>query len=250
MSPAAGSRTRTTPGRAEASPVGQIELPSADCASASGSIGHPRVARAPSYGFSVVSASGSPDPEGPAKVTLAAKKAAEESPALDLSGEQMRPDMTLRDDLLALLETLNIRDVVLAGHSMGGTIGMMLAAVFMLGTHSTFFGPIKYAILPQHLKDDEVLGEPQHRLGIGQQYRGVDDVGSPSRHRRGDLGAGTRLRIAGQGGPPACSSAPPAEKNHKVPQAVLHPTYEGDTSSGMGLANFRQISPCGHLDDT
>lgn len=37
-------------------------------------------------------------------------------------------------------------------------IGMMLGAVFMLGTHSTFFGPIKYAILPQHLKDDEVLG--------------------------------------------------------------------------------------------
>lgn len=38
----------------------------------------------------VVSASGSPDPEGPAKVTLAAKKAAEESPALDLSGLSAR----------------------------------------------------------------------------------------------------------------------------------------------------------------
>lgn len=37
-------------------------------------------------------------------------------------------------------------------------IGMMLGAVLMLGIHSTFFGPIKYAILPQHLKDDEVLG--------------------------------------------------------------------------------------------
>ncbi|TKD50641.1 MFS transporter [Sphingomonas baiyangensis] len=37
-------------------------------------------------------------------------------------------------------------------------IAMMLAAVLMLGTHSTFFGPIKYAILPQHLQDDEVLG--------------------------------------------------------------------------------------------
>lgn len=36
-------------------------------------------------------------------------------------------------------------------------VGMMLGAVLMLGTHSTFFGPIKYAILPQHLKDDEVL---------------------------------------------------------------------------------------------
>jgi len=45
-------------------------------------------------------------------------------------------------------------------------------------------------------------------------------------------------------------AGPLAEKNHEVPQAVLHPTYEGDTSSGMSLANFRQISPCGHLDDT
>jgi len=44
-----------------------------------------------------------------------------------------------------------------SGYPMIG-IGMMLSAVFMLGTHSTFFGPIKYAILPQHLKEDEVLG--------------------------------------------------------------------------------------------
>ncbi|MGK6320704.1 MFS transporter [Sphingomonas sp. DT-204] len=44
-----------------------------------------------------------------------------------------------------------------AGHTMVG-IGMMLASVLFLGVHSTFFGPIKYAILPQHLKEDEVLG--------------------------------------------------------------------------------------------
>lgn len=37
-------------------------------------------------------------------------------------------------------------------------IPMMLVALFAMGVHSTFFGPIKYAILPQHLKDDEVLG--------------------------------------------------------------------------------------------
>ncbi|MFV1918829.1 MFS transporter [Sphingomonas sp. MJ1 (PH-R8)] len=37
-------------------------------------------------------------------------------------------------------------------------LAMMLGAVLLLGTHSTFFGPIKYAILPQHLKEDEVLG--------------------------------------------------------------------------------------------
>ena len=34
----------------------------------------------------------------------------------------------------------------------------MLGAVIVLGVHSTFFGPIKYAILPQHLEEDDVLG--------------------------------------------------------------------------------------------
>jgi predicted MFS family arabinose efflux permease len=34
----------------------------------------------------------------------------------------------------------------------------MMIALLAMGIHSTFFGPIKYAILPQHLKPDEVLG--------------------------------------------------------------------------------------------
>ena len=37
-------------------------------------------------------------------------------------------------------------------------VPLMLAALFGMGVHSSFFGPIKYAILPQHLKKDEVLG--------------------------------------------------------------------------------------------
>jgi MFS family permease len=36
-------------------------------------------------------------------------------------------------------------------------IPLMLVALFAMGVHSTFFGPIKYAILPQHLHKDEVL---------------------------------------------------------------------------------------------
>lgn len=36
-------------------------------------------------------------------------------------------------------------------------IPLMLVALFAMGVHSTFFGPIKYAILPQHLERDEVL---------------------------------------------------------------------------------------------
>jgi MFS family permease len=37
-------------------------------------------------------------------------------------------------------------------------IPMMFLALFSMGVHSTFFGPIKYGILPQHLGDEEVLG--------------------------------------------------------------------------------------------
>ncbi|UZW55868.1 MFS transporter [Sphingobium sp. JS3065] len=37
-------------------------------------------------------------------------------------------------------------------------IPLLLVALFAMGVHSTFFGPIKYALLPQHLHDEEVLG--------------------------------------------------------------------------------------------
>ncbi|WOE74481.1 MFS transporter [Alterisphingorhabdus coralli] len=36
-------------------------------------------------------------------------------------------------------------------------VSVMYVALFLLGLQSTFFGPIKYAILPQHLDKDEVL---------------------------------------------------------------------------------------------
>ncbi len=36
-------------------------------------------------------------------------------------------------------------------------IPLLFVALFAMGVHSTFFGPIKYAILPQHLEKDEVL---------------------------------------------------------------------------------------------
>ncbi len=38
-----------------------------------------------------------------------------------------------------------------------GSIPLLLLAVFGLGTHSTVFGPIKYALLPEHLGEDELV---------------------------------------------------------------------------------------------
>ena len=37
-------------------------------------------------------------------------------------------------------------------------IWLLATALFMMGMHSTLFGPVKYAYLPQHLKEDELVG--------------------------------------------------------------------------------------------
>lgn len=38
-----------------------------------------------------------------------------------------------------------------------GHLWLLLLALFLMGTHSTFFGPIKYAILPEILKPHELM---------------------------------------------------------------------------------------------
>jgi hypothetical protein len=37
-------------------------------------------------------------------------------------------------------------------------LALLLVALFLGGTQSAFFGPVKYAILPQHLRDSELVG--------------------------------------------------------------------------------------------
>ncbi|HPP48257.1 MAG TPA: MFS transporter, partial [Accumulibacter sp.] len=38
------------------------------------------------------------------------------------------------------------------------SLATLLGALFLLGLHSTLFGPVKYAILPQHLHENELVG--------------------------------------------------------------------------------------------
>ena len=38
------------------------------------------------------------------------------------------------------------------------TVALLLASVFLMGLHSTLFGPVKYAYLPQHLHESELVG--------------------------------------------------------------------------------------------
>ncbi len=61
--------------------------------------------------------------------------------------------------LIRVIKLAEIAIMVVGGAGiMLASIPLMLAAVFAMGVHSTFFGPIKYAILPQHLEKNEVLG--------------------------------------------------------------------------------------------
>lgn len=60
--------------------------------------------------------------------------------------------------LIKLVKTAEIAIIVLAAigfHQMNVTL--LMAVIFLMGTHSTFFGPLKYAILPQHLQKDELI---------------------------------------------------------------------------------------------
>eukprot|EP01035_Chromulina_nebulosa_P031225 gene31225-41608_t len=38
------------------------------------------------------------------------------------------------------------------------SIPLLLGALFMMGMHSTFFGPVKYSLMPQHLHANEIMG--------------------------------------------------------------------------------------------
>ncbi|UAK23951.1 MFS transporter [Sphingomonas nostoxanthinifaciens] len=61
--------------------------------------------------------------------------------------------------IVRLVKTAEIAIMIVGSLGlMFASVPLMLAAVLAMGTHSTFFGPIKYAILPQHLEGDEVLG--------------------------------------------------------------------------------------------
>ena len=65
-------------------------------------------------------------------------------------------------DKSRIIRWVKSAEIVIMVFGAGGlliqSIPLMLAALFAMGVHSSFFGPIKYAILPQHLRDDEVLG--------------------------------------------------------------------------------------------
>ena len=65
-------------------------------------------------------------------------------------------------DKAKLARLVKVLEMVIMGIAALGffmhNLVVLLGALFLLGLHSTLFGPVKYAILPQHLREDELVG--------------------------------------------------------------------------------------------
>lgn len=61
-----------------------------------------------------------------------------------------------------LIRRIKILEIVIATFGavavFSGSVGLMLTVLFLLGLQSTFFGPLKFSILPQHLHESELIG--------------------------------------------------------------------------------------------
>ncbi len=58
-----------------------------------------------------------------------------------------------------LVKLLEIGIMVLGGIGFyRHNLVLLMTALFLMGLHSTMFGPVKYALLPQHLTNDELIG--------------------------------------------------------------------------------------------
>ena len=62
----------------------------------------------------------------------------------------------------ALIRLIKLGEIVIMAVGAVGFLfdhlSLMLVALFAMGTHSALFGPVKYSILPQALREDELVG--------------------------------------------------------------------------------------------
>ncbi|MFN0315745.1 MAG: MFS transporter [Burkholderiales bacterium] len=67
-----------------------------------------------------------------------------------------------RYDKSVLIRTIKFAEVLIMALACYGlalkSLPLLLAALFLMGTHSAFFGPVKYSILPRVLSEDELTG--------------------------------------------------------------------------------------------
>lgn len=106
------------------------------------------------------------------------------------------------------------------------SLPVLLTCLFLMGLHSTLFGPVKYSILPQHLREHEIMGgtgliEGGTFLAIlgGQLLAGVIPAWEAGV-------AALALAALGFAASLAVPAAPPIRDHHHVDWNVLRGTAE------------------------
>jgi len=130
--------------------------------------------------------------------------------------------------LTRLVKNLEILIMVLGAVGLfTNLVALLLGCIFLLGLHSTLFGPVKYAYLPQHLAEHELTGgNGMIEMGtfvailLGNLAGGVlidlpADAWLPGTHAvgLGCLALAVMGRIAAQAVPPTPSNAPGLKVN-------------------------------------
>ena len=91
--------------------------------------------------------------------------------------------------LIRFVKTLEIVIMALAGWGFViANVPLLLACVFLMGLHSTLFGPVKFAYLPQHLSERELTGG-----------NGMVEMGTFVAILMGQVAGGLLIAIPGQG---------------------------------------------------
>ena len=126
--------------------------------------------------------------------------------------------------LMRLVKNLEIVIMVLAAWGfVAGNVPLLLACTFAMGLHSTLFGPVKFAYLPQHLQESELTGgNGLVEMGtfvaillgnlVGGLLVGVGDL-APLLVGAGCVAMAVLGRIAAQGVPHSPASAPKLKIN-------------------------------------
>jgi 1-acyl-sn-glycerol-3-phosphate acyltransferase len=92
--------------------------------------------------------------------------------------------------IMRAVKLLEIGIMVLAGLGFWfQAVPLLLACVLLMGLHSTFFGPVKYAYLPQHLSERELTGG-----------NGLVEMGTFVAILLGNVGGGLLMSIPQTGG--------------------------------------------------
>ncbi|HQW38380.1 MAG TPA: MFS transporter, partial [Usitatibacteraceae bacterium] len=105
-------------------------------------------------------------------------------------------DKVEKGALIRFVKNLEIVVMAVAAAGFAGRMPALLyLSVFLMGVHSTLFGPVKYAYLPQHLEDGELTGG-----------NGLVEMGTFVAILLGTMAAGFLVR-SGEGGATAVAIA-------------------------------------------